>query len=406
MASVLVDYRYATSSTLRAEGDHAALGLASTDSGTFLDAFAERADVVASGLLRVGEVAATRFYEHPSAIRAKIALADPIITVEDGTVRFESLSACCGVAARLDLLDEALTSTTRASGTTNVDLGPTVRRLLAGVRRQHPLRIVVGRTGLEVATLDGQAHERIVDLPSRWLRSLAELQALASRMTLLAELDASQARAFLRSLPARVGDQPLWAQPVGGGLRLGSSPVPGAASVGAPHRLRVLEPVLRHATALRVFGTTSRSSAASWWEVTLPGARLGLGLSPAASRGFSGEGALLDDLSADDPQVELARRGLVGYDLAQGRYFARALPFGRSVLDEAPRASKARRLVAAGKVRAEGDRILVAGSYGEHAVHLASGQETCTCRWYAEHRGDRGPCAHVLAARLWREEGA
>lgn len=404
MPPVSVEYRYETASTITSQGDHTELGLTSTGTGTFLDAFAERADVVAAGLLRVGEVAATRFYVHPALVKAKLALADPIITVDDSVVRFESLSACCGVAARLDLIDEGLATTTRVGGTTNVDLGPSMRRLLAGLRRRHPLRVVVGSSGLGVQTLAGQAHERVVDLPTRWVRSLAELQALASRMTLHAELDADQARAFLRSLPARTGNDVFWCRPVVGGLRLGASPGGGAFAVGAPERLRVLAPVLRHATGLRAFGTPGSTGAASWWEVTLPGARLGLALSPALARGFSGEGALLDALVRSDPQTDLARRGLVGYDLSEERFFPRALPYGRDVLAAAPRVDKARLLVEAGTLRQDGDRVLVPGTRGNHAVGLDPAGDTCTCTWFAAHRGDRGPCAHVLAARIWLAE--
>lgn len=404
MAAVPVTYRYAASSTLDTDDEGQRLGLASTDAGTFLDGFVERADVVATALLRVGEIAATRFYVHPATTAAAIRAADPIITVGDGAVRFESLSADCGVAARLDVFDHALDAAVRAPGTTNVDLGPALRQLLAGVHRRDPMRIVVSGAGLGVRTLDGHAHERVVDLPQRWVRSLAELQALASRMSLSADVDAAQARVFLRSLPARGGRQPFWVQRVSAGLRLAASAGPGRIAVGSPERLRVLEPVLRHATSLRVYGTEASGPAASWWEVSLPGARLGLAISPDLSRGFSGEGALLDELSASDPDAERARRGLLGYDLAEGRYFDRRLPFGRDVLEPAPRTDKARALVAAGKVRVDGERVRVAGTHGEHAVRLAGASGTCTCTWYVKHRGDRGPCAHVLAARLYLEE--
>ncbi len=385
-------------------GDGDRLGLATTDGGTMLDGLVERADVVAAALLRVSEVAGTRFYVHPATTAAAIRAADPIVTVGDSAVRFESLSADCGVSARLDVLADAVDAAVRAPGTTNVDVGPALRRLLQGVRRRDPMRLVVSSDGLGVTTLDGHVDERVVALPERWVRSLAELQALTSRMKRAAELDAAQARSFLRSLPARGGRQPFWAQPVSAGLRLAASPGPGRIAVGSPERLRILEPLLRLATGLRVYGTESAGPASSWWEVSLPGARLGLALSPDLSRGFSGEGALLDDLARDDPNVDLARRGLVGFDLAESRYFPRGLPFGRDVLEAAPRVDKARALVDGGKVRRDGQRLLVAGTRGDHLVRLGPDGETCTCEWYVKHRGDRGPCAHVLAARLFEQE--
>lgn len=407
VADIAVTYRYATPSSLDSSDAGLGLGLTSTGADTLLDAFVERADVLAGALLRVGEVAATRFYVHPSsaaaALRA-IRAADPIITVGDGAVRFESLSTDCGVAARLDVHDAALDAAVRQPGTTNVDLGPALRQLLTRVRRRDPMRLVVSPTGLGVVTLDGHVEERVVRLPERWVRSLAELQALASRMTLAADLGPAQAQEFLRGLPARTGREPFWVQRVDAGIRLAASPGAGRIAVGSPERLRVLAPVLRHATGLRVYGSEVGGPAASWWEVLLPGARLGLAISPDVSRGFSGEGALLDELALDDSGVDLARRGLVGYDLAEQRYFERGLPFGREVLDAAPRVDRARSLVGAGKVRLDGGLVLVAGTDLQHVVRLGPDAETCTCSWYLKHRGDRGPCAHVLAARMFLEE--
>ncbi|OZB87914.1 MAG: hypothetical protein B7X41_10915 [Microbacterium sp. 14-71-5] len=404
MGGVPVSYSYAATSALETEGGQLALGLVSTDPESLLDGFVERADLVASGLLRVGEVAATRFYQHPAATAAQIRAADPIITVGAGAVRFESLSADCGVAARLDVLDDGLDVSVRTPGTTNVDLGPTLRRLLLGVRRRDPMRVVVGPSGLRVQTLDGEAHERQVVLPDRWVRSLAELQALASRMTAAVDVDAAQARTFLATLPAKGGRMPFWVQSLSSGLRLSSTPGSGRIAVGSPERLRVLEPLLRQATRLRVYGTETDGPAASWWEVALPGARFGLALSPDLSRGFSGEGALLDELDDLSSDAALARRGLLGYDLADARYFPRHLPFGRDALETAPRLEKARSLVAQGRVRVEGKRLVVTGSAGEHVVHLGGAEDSCTCAWYLKHRGNRGPCAHVVAARLFSGE--
>jgi predicted nucleic acid-binding Zn finger protein len=396
-------YVYANRSELRTVGDQTELGLVTTAPDTFLDGMVERADVLAAALLRVADVAATRFYVFATAAQ-KAAWADPIITTGDGIARFESLSLCCGVAARLDVLGDGLELSTERAGTTNVDLGPDVRHLLAGVLRRDPMRLVVGENGLDVHTLDGQAHEHTVHLSQRWIRALAELQVITSRMTLQLELDAHHLRAFLQTLPAHTSPHgSFWAQPVRGGLRLGTSATPGAVALGGPERLRALAPLLRHSTAVRVYAPDGGGDAASsWWELVLPHARLGLGLSPETARGFSGEGALLEDLLEESPQAELAARGQLGYDVAEGRFFARQLPFGLDVLKANPRLEKAQRLVAAGKVRIDGDLILVAGTRGDHVVRLGAdgGPDRCTCRWYAAHQAGRGPCAHVLAARV------
>lgn len=404
MPSTQVTYRYAATSTLRGEDGQVSVGLASTGTGTFLDAYVERADVVAAGLLLVGRVASTRFHDPTTATRLA-ELADPIITTGDGTVRFESLSACCGVAARLDLPADGVEVTTQTPGTTNVDLGPEMRRLLGGVLPHDPMRVRVADTGLEVTTLDGSAHERTVALPDRWVRSLADLQVLASRMSLRATLDQRQVRAFLRSLPPTTPPRStFWAQPVGGGgLRLASRPVAGGVPLGGPERLRVLDAVLRHCREVRVYAADGDGPGASWWEVALPHARLGLGLSPETSRGFSGEGALLD--GDDDPTADaaLAVSGRLGYDLAEGRFFPRLLPVGRDLLGTHPRLATATALVADGAVRPEGDHHVVRGRTRDYVVRLGAPADRCSCRWYVDHGGTRGPCAHVLAVRLLRD---
>jgi uncharacterized Zn finger protein len=41
-----------------------------------------------------------------------------------------------------------------------------------------------------------------------------------------------------------------------------------------------------------------------------------------------------------------------------------------------------------------------------HRVRFGGGGDaaSCTCLWWTEYRGGRGPCKHVLAARLVRGE--
>lgn len=402
MAATPLTYAYAARSTAVTDDGGTRLGLATTGPESFLAGTADRGDVLAGALLKIGEIAATRFFSFMT--QSDFASLDPIITTGDGVARFECLSACCGVAARLDLLPGAMELDTERAGTTNVDVGPHLRHLLAQVRRQDPVRVAVGPGGLGVRTLDGEVFERTVDLPERWVRSLAELQVLASRMTPRLELAPREARTFLASLPRTTSPHEMfWLHPVPGGLRLGAGQRPDAVAVGGPERLRALEALLRHASALRLYAPEQTDGpAATWWELDLPHARFGLALSPHTARAFSGEGAMLEDLAADDPQAHLAAQGALGYDLAEGRFFARMLPFARDVLLTNPRLAKARRLVDQGHVRRDGDRLLVAGSGTMYVVELSGDDrpDRCTCRWFADHRGSRGPCAHVLAARI------
>ena len=59
-----------------------------------------------------------------------------------------------------------------------------------------------------------------------------------------------------------------------------------------------------------------------------------------------------------------------------------------------------------GEMRSDtGDAIFVGGSGVDHrvALDMASGW-SCTCPWYARHRTERGPCKHILAARMFWEK--
>lgn len=158
--------------------------------------------------------------------------------------------------------------------------------------------------------------------------------------------------------------------PGGHGLRLTGRSGQGAVGLAGPERLRVLEPLLRFARALRAYGAgAGDGSAASVWELDLHEARLVVALSPEVSRGFSGEGGVLRDLA--DPQsavdadlvsallafepridvdrlaaqsglrhdrvgralVRLGAAGRVGYDSWEGAYFHRELPYDAAVLE-------------------------------------------------------------------------
>ena len=230
------------------------------------------------------------------------ALRDPVVTCNGDRLRFESFSGCCGVYARLDVLDEGMDGTALDRGTTNVDVNNELRLALARVRGGDPLKLEVGPEALVVTTFDGTVVERKVPLPPRWLRGFAEVQAVTSGYDLRAELGAADAARFLRGLPnAPRGVQ--WLVPAGRTLRLAASPGPGAICIAGPQRLKELLPLLRFGGKLRVYGPNvarGANPAASVWQLDLPGMRLVLTLSPEITRGFSGEGAVLSALAGDD----------------------------------------------------------------------------------------------------------
>jgi hypothetical protein len=325
-------------------------------------------------------------------------------------------------------------------GTTNVDFTAPLCAALAQVRDSDQVGISVGVDRFELSRERQSVVERKVSLPIRWLKGFVEAQAYQARMDRGLEVSGVEARRFLRSLPRASISSTCWIVPTGRALRLSQHHTGGAIGVGGIERLRVLEDLSGHAKTLRIY--FDQETQASAWELVLEGARFHLVLSPEVSRGFSGEGQALDDLAGESwrqilPRVHaslrwessinmqslartlgtseesikaalsvLGARGLVGLDLAEKSYFHRELPFDLSRVDVLqPRLKEARTLVAEGKVqfsRREGDHVeaFVEGTGVEHRV-TGSGEEwKCTCPWYAKHRGNRGPCKHVLAVQI------
>jgi hypothetical protein len=166
-------------------------------------------------------------------------------------------------------------------------------------------------------------------------------------------------------------------------------------------------------------------------------ARLSLSVSPDLSRGFSGEGGVLDALAAADAAddadlvsaalawdsridvevlaercglqparvrralAQLGTAGQVGYDVAEAAYFHRELPYDAAAVEAMnPRLASARALIAAGAVTAEGDVVVVRSDDHVQRVRLGGTTASCTCPWWARYAGGRGPCKHVLAARI------
>jgi hypothetical protein len=441
MATAELTYRYLAPSTVRETDGRAEVSLATSggreDNPYFFTGFLGAPRQTAQALLVVAEVARTRYYEPPNMVAARIAAADPVVTSNLDRLRFESFSACAGVYARLDLEPGVLDGRPREWGTTNVDFNPPMRAALARIHDDEAMLMHVGHDEVRVETLGGSAVERKVPLPERWLKGFAEVQVASAHMVLRHELPAVEARRFLQSLPRTKSRSVAWATPAGGGLRLSSRRDDAAVCLAGPERLRLLEKLLPFTRVLRVYGpapTRDRAAEPGAWELELDGARLVFGLSPELFRGFSGEGGVLADLAgADETVVEevaetlhgepaidvdevsrvsgiersgvqtalgaLGAAGRVGYDLAQSAYFHRELPYDRGALEKMhPRLLGARELFEQGAVRLDNDvSATVRSGDAEYVVRVEQGFARCTCAWFAKHRGERGPCKHVLA---------
>ncbi|MER5370333.1 SWIM zinc finger family protein [Streptomyces sp. NPDC002722] len=404
----------------------------------FFSGFLTSPGIAARGLLAVADVASTRYYQ-----RTLTSSLDPVVTGNGDRLRFESFSGCCGVYARLDVLQDGLDGARTGHGTTNVDVNNPLREALSRIAGDDPLHLRVGPDEMAVTTLDGPVVEKKVPLPDRWLRGFAEAQVVSAGFDLRAELPAAEAVRFLRSLPRSSGNASRgarWVVPAGKTLRPTTRPVAGAVCLPGPERLVALQRVLRHATSLRVYGPVAEGAAtASAWEVVLPGMRLTLTLSPDASRGFSGEGGVLDALATDDaaadaelvsvllawdPRIDtadlaeqsgltvervraaltrLGTAGRVGYDLADAAYFHRELPYDADRAERHnPRLVAARQLAGSGAVVLDGDVATVISGERRYQVREQDGMLSCTCQWWADYRGRRGPCKHALAVRMVR----
>lgn len=399
-----------------------------------------RPDVAAAGLRALVEIASTRYVKTIAEIRASL---DPIVTAQGDRLRCEAFSACNGVYARLDLLGDSFDAhATLGFGTTNIDINPPLQVALASIQRGAYLHLRVGPNQVAMDMPRGSFIERKVAMPERWIRALAETQSIASAFEHRVTLTPVQWRRFMNELPtssAGAGSS-LWLIPTGGTLRQTSCPVPESIPLAGSARLRSTRRLQHLVELVRIYAPPVRHdtpSAPAAWEFLLPGARLTLMLSPEPYRGFSGEGAVLAALSAAtkddgatlsellawDAAIDLAAlseetgysaericgglqvlatTGQVGFDLAEQSYFHRQLPFSEARLERNyPRLEAARTLAAAGCISPCGDQLKVVSGERTYFVRLDVDPPSCTCAFWIKHKDSRGPCKHLLAARLY-----
>ena len=391
----------------------------------------------------------SRFHVPAVMLGKIIALSDPVVTSSDERLRFEGFSACCGAYARLDLLPESVRGETFGRGTTNVDFNQPMLSALAMVRDGDKVTLNVGVDHVELSRNAEMVIEKKVALPVRWLKGFVEVQSCQSRMRLMHDIGGMEAWKFLRSLPRmKTNRRETFVVASGRGLRLSQIAVREAVRVGGLERLRVLENLAADAKSLRIYGDPV--TGASAWELVFDDCRFHLVISPEVWRGFSGEGQALHSLASNEwepilPQIKahlawqavinevalqqatvvgnslaltsiraalaaLGGQGLVGFDLAEGSYFHRELPFDLEKIDQLhPRLKAARKLLAEQSVRLGTStkaqtEVIVASSGVEHRVRLTEGDPKCTCPWFAKHANTRGPCKHILAAQILLEE--
>ena len=414
------------------------------DHPQFFSGLVTRPDVTAAGILTVADVSTTTYLD----LSALAATRDPVVTASGDRIRFESFSGCNGVYAVYDLLADGIASGEIAFGTTNVDVNQPLRTALAALPRHELMHLAVGPDALRMSTLAETHEERKVELPERWVRGFAEVPAVLAGMSVVAEATGPQAMTFLAGLPRGAPGPAVGVVAGPRGPRITAAGSPGSATLAGTARLTSLRRVMRHIRRLTVW---AHESGASAWVAEVDGGRITLAMTPQPYRGFSGEGQLLTGLArasvvgagagagagsgsgaafrvleqlAWEPVIDpgllaaetgltaaevsgavsvLAASGKVGYDLSCGAYFHREVPFDSDAAErDHPRLRAARELVAAGSVERTADGVRVGGEGTQsHWVRFGSGDATCTCRWFIRYAGSRGPCSHILAARLY-----
>jgi len=387
-------------------------------------------------LTAVHRIVGSRFFTPANTVQRQVDMADPVVTSGSGVLRFEGFSACCSAYIRVDILPEAYDGEVIRHGTTNVDFNEPMRAALARVSDEQGLSLSVGREEFVLHSGDHAVVEKKVALPMRWVRGMLEVQSYQSDMRQRFQASGPQALRLLHGLPrASTSRTPLWVTPGPFGLRTSTRSDEQGVRLTEAARLRVLERLAPLAQSLSVYADDAQQASA--WVLEFPGARVHLVLSAEVWRGFSGEGqalrALLHGPDAGFAQVrshlqwqsriqadELAASmglspesvgralrilgvsGLAGYDLVDGCYFHRELPFDLAMAEELhPRLAGARALLDEGAVRIVSKapvEVEVASGGVEYRLRQVDGEWRCTCPWFAKYQGQRGPCKHVMAA--------
>lgn len=367
-------------------------------------------------------------------------LKDPIVTAGNSQIRFEGFSHCASVYARVDVLPEGQDGEFLENGTTNVDFNRPMINSLSGVRQNQKVVLSVGEKEFGVHTKGSKTIERKVPLPIKWIKGLTTVQIYLAENEDGIELNKLQAMELFRSIPkSKVKTDYHLQKRVNKYL---FTPLKSSDSIhlGGVHRLRLLEGLLPLTKKIKIFHHPEMLSTS--WHFYFGNIIFSLTLSRENWRGFSGEGAALEDLLEDVPdewvksmdnfsyanQVfnpthlsieeslspsrirsitsRLAAIGLLGYDLEKNGFFYRRLPFKMErIMSLNPRLKSAEKLIEDNKVEIisrESGRVeaRVEGSGGiKHTVILENGNDRCTCTWFSQHQGQRGACKHILATK-------
>jgi hypothetical protein len=366
-------------------------------------------------------------------------LKDPIVTAGNEKIRFEGFSQCAGVYARVDVLPGGHDGEFIDTGTTNVDFNQPMISSLSRVGKSENMLLSVGSKEVGITAGNRKVVERKVPLPIKWIKGLTTVQLFLADTEQRVSLNRMQALQLFKTLPSGTIKTDYYLVTRGGIAQFTPVKSAGAVCVGGIHRLKLLTPLLPMADELRVFAHPDMQS--TTWQLYFGAVRYSFTISRDSWRGFSGEGAALEDLLEDIPQqwidltdkysyanhefnptlfaVEedmdmqklkaitsrLSAMGLLGFDVDENKFFYRQLPYKlERILTLNPRLKDAEKLLEEGKVEIvaqtpERVEARVYGSGVKHTVIVEGEKSRCTCTWFAKHQGERGLCKHVLAVK-------
>lgn len=366
-------------------------------------------------------------------------LKDPIVTAGNEKIRFEGFSHCAGVYARVDVLPDGHDGEFIDTGTTNVDFNQPMISSLSRINKSEHMLLSVGSKEVSINAGNRKVVERKVPLPVKWIKGLTSVQLFLADTEHRISLNRMQALQLFQTLPSGTVKTDYYLLVRGGRAQFTPVKSAEAVCVGGIHRLKLIAPLLPMADELKVFAHPDMQS--TTWQLYFGSVRYSLTISRDSWRGFSGEGAALEDMLEDIPQhwvdltdkysyanhefnptlfaleedidmqklssitARLSAMGLLGFDVDDNRFFYRQLPYKlERILSLNPRLKDAEKLLEEGKVEIvenTSDKLeaRVQGSGVKHVVIIEGEKSRCTCTWFAKHQGERGLCKHVLAVK-------
>ena len=393
--------------------------------------------IISRCLITLSNIVKSNFTFNPAQLAM---LKDPIVTAGNEQIRFEAFSMCAGVYGRVDVLPNGQSGEFIESGTTNVDFNIPLITALSKIQKKDKLVLSVGKKEVGFHK-DGQdIIERKVPLPTKWIKGLTTVQHYFAESEYYLEIDKLSAIQLFRSLPKGKIKNDLYLIKRGGRYVFSSIKSNTALCIGGAHRLHLLTPLISLANNLSIYKHVLDQSCNLILHFNHVDFTFALSRNP--HRGYSGDGATLENLLGDLPlelirafdqysyanqsfnsidvalehdieiskienlSAKLAAMGLLGFDIKQNSYFYRRLPFKLiRILSLNPRLKGANSLLEnkkVSKVTRIGNKVesMVEGSQGEnYYVVIQDKIAKCTCPWYSKNQGERGHCKHILATK-------